>query len=77
MGQISASVRFWHTEQQRTLRLASVIAAAKASASASGRESVKNARRCALFLPMPGSMANLSMRFSSAAGKKDIYFYLL
>ena len=50
----------------------STIAAAKLSASSSGSARTWNASRWAVFLPMPGSEANLSIRVSRAFGKKDM-----
>ena len=63
-------------EQSLKLTLAYVKLADmfRVRASASGSERTKNASLCAVLLPIPGSVANLSIRFSSADGKKSIYY---
>ena len=72
MGQSPPSVRLRQMGQHVTFFFASTMASANSCASASVRLSTWNASRCALLPPMPGSRANCSTSFSSAAGKYSI-----
>jgi hypothetical protein len=58
--------------QHPTLFFAVVMASANDIASLSGSDIRKNASLCAVLRPMPGSVANLSIKFSKAEGKKSI-----
>ena len=69
IGQRPPALKFWHTGQQVTERLASRMAVAKASASPSVMPRTWKARRWADLRPTPGSFANCSVSFSSGAGK--------
>src|SRR5215813_593852 len=61
MGHVSPSEKFPHTMQSRTRARASWMARARAAASSGGLLRMWNARRVALFCPIPGKSLRASI----------------
>ena len=66
--------RYFQILQYFILLCASKIASEKDFALSSGKFKTKYANLCAVFLPMPGSISNLSTKFSSGATLYSLIF---
>src|ERR1700721_4767446 len=73
----SASVILLQIEHSRTFSLASRIASDNANAWSLSTRNKKNARRCAVFWPMPGNLFNSSINRVTEGAKSGMHHFLL